>query len=303
MQRQQHVAAGLKVLSGLFFVVSAAQIKHLSTDYALGQLMFFRLAASIPIFLACSWWLGTLSRDLKPTRPSLHVGRAVLGMLSMAANLLAYVHLPVIEAQAITFLTPVILLIASGTGLGERTSAIGWVAVFVGLLGVWLMMRATPFVSASWADSLGITAGLAAVIFAASSMILIRSLTKFDTALSIAITSATIGSVVTLGFAIAQWRNPSWYQALQLMSLGVVGGLAQLCFVASLARAPPAFLGPFEYVSIVWAVLAGVFFFAEWPAPVEWLGVVLIALSSYAAMRTTYKSSSTNVGCRRGRRP
>lgn len=276
----------LKILSGLMFVVMAAQAKLLSESYALSQIVFFRLAASLPLLIACSWWAGSLPRDMRPTRPMLHVGRAVLGLASTVGNLTAVVYLNVFEAQAISFLTPIAAMLLSGVVLQERASKIGWLAAVVGLAGVWLMLGCLPLVSLSRTEALGASAGLAAVMFAASSSLLIRSLTRHDTTLSITISSAAIGAVVLLIFAAAQWRVPTWLDLAQLCGLGLVGGIAQLSYVASLSRASPANLAPFEYISVVWAMMLGVLLFEENVTPTEGLGIFLIILAGYAAART-----------------
>ena len=76
--------------------------------------------------------------------------------------------------------------------------------------------------------------------------------------------------------AIPEWKWPSAVDWLWLCSLGAIGGVAQILVTRALRLAPTSILAPFDYSSIVLAVLYGYLVFHETPSSAVWYGLPLV---------------------------
>ena len=90
-------------------------------------------------------------------------------------------------------------------------------------------------------------------------------------------------SLLTLGF-----RAPHWGDALMVALAGVGNGIAQFWWTRSLSLAPPSAVVPFNYLSLVWAMILG---FAVWgDVPTSGLLVgsaIVVASGVYILWRET----------------
>jgi drug/metabolite transporter (DMT)-like permease len=72
------------------------------------------------------------------------------------------------------------------------------------------------------------------------------------------------------------WVAPSAPDWALLVALGVLGGAGHGLLVLAFARAPASLLSPLSYSQLVWAMLAGVVVFGDWPRPMALLGMAII---------------------------
>jgi drug/metabolite transporter (DMT)-like permease len=63
-----------------------------------------------------------------------------------------------------------------------------------------------------------------------------------------------------------------------LAGLGALGGMGHGLLVLAYARAPASLLAPLSYTQMIWAMLAGVLVFGDFPGPLAFLGAGVIAL-------------------------
>ncbi|HEY0235421.1 MAG TPA: DMT family transporter, partial [Afipia sp.] len=164
--------------------------------------------------------------------------------------------------------------------LKEHVHVYRWSAVVVGFVGVILML--TPYFRdhAAWTSSAGFGVGLAFVnaFCNGGATIQIRRITATERTITILIYMIGIvmlASLVTLPFG---WLVPdSAMQWAVLIGIGVAGGTAQILFTDSYRHAPASFLAPFDYVSMLWAFIAGYWIFGEVPTPYVIIGAVIVA--------------------------
>ena len=89
------------------------------------------------------------------------------------------------------------------------------------------------------------------------------------------------GFAATLATSLVQtfvWTVPSAGDWLLLASLGLLGGAGHGLLVLAFARAPASLLAPLTYTQLVWATLAGVLVFGDWPDAASLAGAAVIAL-------------------------
>ena len=80
-------------------------------------------------------------------------------------------------------------------------------------------------------------------------------------------------SLLTLPFG---WVLPDVATLSMLIGAGLVGGVAQILVTSSYRFAPASMLAPYDYVSMLFAIVIGYFWFDEWPTLVMLSGAVLV---------------------------
>ena len=62
-----------------------------------------------------------------------------------------------------------------------------------------------------------------------------------------------------------------------MIALGVLGGLAHILLTESYRYAAASVVAPFDYSSMLWALLLGYWLFGELPAPLVYVGATIVA--------------------------
>lgn len=275
-------AIGLKLLSALLFAMMSALVRQLGDVAPVGQLVFFRSAFAIPPVLLIYAFRGELMATLYTKRPLGQLGRGMLSICGMFSNFSSLTRLPLADATAIAFASPLITVALAAAILKEKVRLFRWIAVVIGFGGVIVML--IPHLDMSlYAGAAGATAaaGAAFAIFSAfcnaGTVIQTRRLTQSETTSSIVFyfsLATTCAGAVTLPFA---WYTPALPELLMLMSLGLLGGLAHIFLTESYRYAAASVIAPFDYTSLVWAALLGYWMFGELPQPLVYAGSAIVA--------------------------
>jgi len=83
-----------------------------------------------------------------------------------------------------------------------------------------------------------------------------------------------IAGALTLPFA---WHTPTSSELMKLIALGLLGGLAHIFLTESYRFAAASVVAPFDYTSMLWALLLGYWLFGELPAPLVYVGATIVA--------------------------
>ena len=266
---------GLRLLTAALLAIMFALVKLASTrGVNIVETLFYRQCGSA----LCAVGLvaaGPGFGSLRTQRVGAHVGRMALGMVAMALNFVAMIMLPLAEATAIGFSVPIFSTVLAAMVLGEPTGKWRWGAVAAGFLGVLLIVQP----GSGEVPLLGASVALVAALLTASVTVLIRQLGRTELASTtvfwFAVSSLLPLGVMMIGFARS--HDPMTWAIL--CGLALSGGLAQLTLTGSLRLAPVALVMPMDYTSLFWAVLLGVWIFAEMPTPSIWVGAPIIIVS------------------------
>jgi drug/metabolite transporter (DMT)-like permease len=262
----------LKVVSVFFFVGMATMLKATETIPS-GEMVFFRsFFALLPV-------LGYLG----------HILRGLVGVASMSLGFFALTRLPLPEATAITYATPLLIVIFSAVLLNERVHFFRWTAVVVGLVGVVIILwpRLTVFSGGEAlgnAEAVGALAALLAAVLSAFAMMAVRNLVHTERTEAIVtyfFISASVLSLLTLPFG---WVWPTPQQAALLVGAGFFGGIGQLLMTSSYRHADMSVIAPFEYVSLILTIILGYFIFSDVPTLTMILGAIIIVGSGIAVI-------------------
>jgi drug/metabolite transporter (DMT)-like permease len=270
-----------RVGSGLCFSTMAALLKLASTQgMNAPELVFYRNLFSLPVVL-----LWVLRRDtlaaLKPNRPSAHLWRSGLGIISMGLGFQALILLPLATATAINFTAPIFATILSFLLLKEQVGLHRWAAVLAGFAGVLVITRP----GGSGLPALGVMIALVAATSQAGVTTTLRQIHRTEKLAAIVFWFAMTG-IVAGGVLMPFFGRAHGTEAFSLVVAGgLIGGLGQLLVTASL-RAPVSVISPFDYLQIVAATIYGWLLFSDVPRISTIAGAGLIAGSGiYTAWR------------------
>jgi drug/metabolite transporter (DMT)-like permease len=217
-------AIGLKLLSALLFAAMSAFVRQLGDVIPVGQLVFFRSACAIPPVLLIYAIRGELASAVYTRRPLGQLGRGALSVAGMYTNFSALTRLPLADATAIQFASPLITVALAAVILKEKIRFYRWTAVLVGFAGVIVMLiphldfSQYAAVGATAAATVGSIFALVSAFCNAGTVIQTRRLAQSETTSSIvfyfSLVTALAGAV-TLPFA---WHTPTFSQLAMLIS-------------------------------------------------------------------------------------
>ena len=270
----------LKVLSTLLFAAMGASVRWLGEIVPVGQMVFFRSAFAILPVVIFYAWRGELWTALHTGRPFGHVGRGLVGVGGMFFNFGALARLPLADATAIGFSSPLITVALAGLWLGERVRIYRWSAVLLGFAGVIVMLAphlsVAQFSVMSAAASLGAVLAVLAAVFNALAVIQTRRLTDSETTSSIVLYFSLICMVIGLMTLPFGWHRPDTTELIVLVMIGVLGGVGHLLLTESYRYTSASLIAPFDYVAILWAFAFGYFLFGEVPEPMVFAGAAIV---------------------------
>jgi drug/metabolite transporter (DMT)-like permease len=273
----------LKLVSAVFFAVMSALIRYLGARYPIGEVVFYRSAFAIVPILALYAWRGELAATVRTERPFGQASRGALSIVGMFCNFGALARLPLIEANAISFTSPLIGVAFAALFLKERVRIYRWSAVTIGFLGV-LVVLAPHFSGEEMAVIMASTASVAGVIYAllgsitnAGTMIQTRKLTQSETTSSIVFYFSLICAIAGLVTWPFGWIAPTGFEFLVLACIGFLGGMGHILLTESYRYAAASVVAPFDYTSMIWALLLGYAMFGETPTAMIIVGSTIIA--------------------------
>ena len=273
-------AIGLKIISALLFAVMSALVRLMGEVTPVGQLVFFRSLFAIAPVVIIYAYRGELRRAIYTKRPLGQLGRGVLSVGGMYSNFAALTRLPLADVTAIQFASPLITVGLAALILKERVRIYRWSAVFVGFIGVLIMLlpHLDPAHYANLASAAAVGAMLAVLsaFINAGTVIQTRRLTRTETTPSIVFYFSlicTIAGAATLPFA---WHTPTLYELTILITLGMLGGLAHIFLTESYRFAAASVIAPFDYTSMLWALLLGYWMFGEVPTALVFVGAAIV---------------------------
>ncbi|WP_426956462.1 DMT family transporter [Muricoccus radiodurans] len=270
-------------LSGLLFQLSALVLfvaldtvtKLLTTEYPIPQIVFCRfLFHMISVALALRIATGRL-----PWRSRAPVTQTVRSLTLVMANVLftvALAHVPLADAAAVSFASPLLTVALAALVLKESVSARRWAGIAVGFLGVLVALR-PPFLTGEepphWALILPL--GTAAVF--AGYQILTRKLAAVDDPHTTILHTGIAAGLVTAVVQPFVWTPPTGLGWALLALAGVFGAAGHFLLVQAYSRAPASLLAPMTYTQLVWSTLSSALVFGDWPDGWTLLGAAIIA--------------------------
>lgn len=259
-------------LSTIAFSIMHGLVRFVSEVLPPFQIAFFRnifgLAFLVPLLMRSRFAI------LRTKQIGLHALRGVINMAAMLMFFTALAISPIAKVTALGFTAPIFMAILAVLVLGERFRIYRWSAIFLGFVGMLIILR--PGLVAIDTGAL-LVIGSAALW--AVAMIIIKIQSRTESSLTIVAYMGIFLGVFSIAPAVWVWQ-PFGLQTLGFMVLiGLFGSIAQMAISESLKETDSTALMPFDFLKLIWTAIIGVWFFSEIPDIYTWIGATVIFLS------------------------
>ena len=252
-QRQERIPLAIlyMVAAGAIFSFSSAASKLLAETYPVGEVLFSRVLVSLLLFSAFALPTAGLA-VFRTRRPGAHVLRSMSQFTSQTRLLIAFTLMPLASATAINFSAPLFAALASTIFLKESVGAARWIVLTVGFLGVLIVTN-----PGADAFQVGALFALANAVLFGTVTAGVRGMTSTESAKTLTIWQLAL---LTLFYSLTlpfQFRMPVWADAPLIVANGVTNMLGQYWWTRALHLAPTSAVVPFQYLSLIWAMMFG----------------------------------------------
>jgi len=269
----------MKLLSVMAFLGMQTFIKAAGAGIPAGQITFYRsFFALIPIFvyLAMRKELASAFRTSSFTG---HLKRGTLGMIAMVMGFFGLIHLPLPDAIAIGYASPLMAVIFAALILKEKVRIYRWTAVAIGILGVLIISwpKLTMFEQGGMGanEATGAIAVLLSAVIGGLAMVQTRQLVKTEKTFTIVLYFSLLSAAFSLISLPFGWNGLSWETKLILICAGICGGLGQIFLTQSYRLADVSTVAPFDYSSIIFGIAIAYVLFGDVPTWQMLLGTAI----------------------------
>jgi drug/metabolite transporter (DMT)-like permease len=269
----------LMTASACLFGLMAVIVRIASKDLHAFEIAFFRSLFGALAALPLLWRGGP--RVLRTDRFGFYLARCAIGTLSMLSGFWAIAHLPLAQAIALSYASPLFVTVGAVLFLGEIVRMRRWSAVVAGFIGVLVIVRP---------GTAGFTAASLVALFSAAMSgtvtISIKHLSRSDPADTIVLLTTLLWVPLTLPAALAVWQWPAAALWPWLVLAGVLGTGAQYAWTHALRLADASSLAPFTYLQLLVVGALAWVLFGESPDRWTALGAaIIVGASLYIARR------------------
>jgi drug/metabolite transporter (DMT)-like permease len=277
-------------VSVVFFSINDVAIKFLSGGYALHQVVLIRSIIGLLVIVAVIAPLTTGRAIARTKKLKMHMLRGLCVVFANMTFFLGLAAMPLADAVAIFFISPLVITLFSVLFLGEIVGPRRWAAIAVGFIGVLVMMR--PGTQAFQVASL---LPLVAAVCYAGLHTLTRRIGSTESAATMAfyiqimfiIVAILFGLIVgdgrfddqadpSLAFLFRAWSWPVVADYPIFLIIGVGIALAGYLISQAYRVAEASYVAPFEYLALPMAVVWGMVVFDEFPDFWDYTGMALI---------------------------
>ena len=267
----------------MFMSVCAFSIMDLvvkwSDSYPLGQVIFFRGFFGVLLYFLI------MPRDriknfYYTQRPGLHFLRCFFGLIALLAIFTALRNLPLATVVSISFAAPIFTTILSIFLLSEKVGLFRWLAVIVGFIGI-IIITEPGFASLN-------IYFIYPVIFCLGMSYVAITIRQLSTSEPVWLISLYFSATITLAsfFTIPYgWIMPDIKDLMLLMSIGILGGAANLWLSQSYKFSEVSLVTPLKYLALVFAIIFGYLIWNEVPSIKTMTGAFLVLTSSIIIFR------------------
>ncbi|WP_223420992.1 DMT family transporter [Tateyamaria pelophila] len=232
-------------------------VKTLGAIYSPIQIVFFSVLLSFPLATVM------LMRDAKPgtllpVHPWWMAVRTIGAVITGVSAFYAFSALPLTQAYAIIFATPLLITVLSIPILGEKVRLPRWLAVIIGLSGVMVVLR-----PGTTDLELGHATAILAAVTGAFASIVVRKIGAEERTV-VLLLYPMLGNFIVMGAALAFVYKPMPIEHLGMLAvISVMAWTAGRFIIAAYQTGEAAIVAPMQYSQIIWASVYGLVFFDE----------------------------------------
>ena len=260
--------------SAVTFTLMTMLIKLLGAEYPASLQVFYRQAAGFIVMVPLM--LHDPRGTLRTSRPGIMLFRACAGTAGTILSFYAYQHLPLADANALSFtrtlwLVPLALFVLREP-VGPRRIA----ATVIGFGGALLMLQPSARGVLGWP----VAAALGAALLFALTITGMKVMTRDHTTTTLMAWSSVLGLILAIPPALFVWRWPSPLDLVWLTLMGVLGLITQWCYIKGMAAGDAAVMAPIDYTRLVFAIVLGFLLFGDIPNALTMAGALVVVAST-----------------------
>ncbi|MDP3520797.1 MAG: DMT family transporter [Hydrogenophaga sp.] len=253
----------------LMLVIAVAG-REAARELSVFQIMLLRSTLGMAMLWPLVRAAGGLAA-VRTERLPQHALRNAIHYVAQYGWFVALTLIPLAQVVAIEFTMPIWSAALAVVFLGERMSARKWIAVLLGLVGVAVIVRP----SAGELD-LGQLIALGSALGFAVSVVLVKSLTRTDAAITISFWMLVVQSAIGLVPALLVWQWPSPQAWAWVVVVAFCGTYSHYCFARAMQHADATVVVPMDFLRVPLTALVGWLAYSERLDLFTALGVGLI---------------------------
>lgn len=261
-----------------FSILDAFQ-KTAVINHSIFQLLFIRYIFTL--LLSCSE--AKRKKNYKfwqSNNVKLQVLRSFFSIIESGCFVLAFRYLSLADVHSVGSLTPVIIVTLSAFILKEKVSPKTWIAIFVGFLGVLIILR--PGLSIFDIKSL---LPLMAAFFLGLYQVVTRKVSENDSTETSLFYTSLIGFIVMSILAFVYWQPLTLNSYFLFTGIGIFFSMGIYFQIIALSKARASIIQPFHYTLIFWAIILGYLVYDDLPDIPTIVGAIIIAASGIYVLR------------------
>ena len=266
------IVVALTLIGTLTAALMASGVKYLSNDLNPFTICFFRCLIGLIIVLP--FIIKNKFKAIKSKNIKLQFYRSFINVISMITwfSAIGIMHLE--KATALGFTTPLFTTILAVIILREVIKAHRITALFIGFLGVLIIIRP---------GYLPIESGTLLMLIASFSfsivLIMVKKLSDIDSSLTIIFYHLLFMTPLTFIIAIFFWEGINFSQFFIFVLMGSAGLISHWCLAQAFKLSDTTFIMPFQFTKLIWASFIGYVIFSESPDKWTWFGGIIIFAS------------------------
>ena len=276
------------ILFGIFAYLSFAILdtiqKTLIIHHSFFQLLLFKYFFVLILSLFESKrknnYLFYKSKNIR-----LQVFRSLLSVMESGCFVLSFKYLSLANAHSIGSLAPVIVVALSAIILKEKVSVKTWIAIFIGFVGVLIILRPTSSIF----DPKALLPLIGAFVLGLY-QIITKKVSKNDSNETSLFYTSIIGLIIMSLLASKFWTPVERSSYAMFLGIGIFFSLGLYLQIIALSKARASIIQPFHYTLIFWAIIFGYIFYNDIPDMFTIIGAVIITCSGIFVLNQTSKN-------------
>ena len=273
IRTQENIGIIFAIIGYFTFAVADVFQKYAVVNQSIFQLLLFRYFFLLLLSVIeskrknnNSFWR---SRNIKK-----QLLRSILSISESAFFILSFRHLQLADAHSVGSLAPIIVVVLSVIILKEKVSPKTWIAVFIGFIGVLIILR--PGLSVFDPKSL---LPLLAAFFLGLYQIVTREVAQYDSNETSLFFISLTGIIVMTILSFYFWVEISLISLIILIIIAILSSCGIYFHIIALSKARASIIQPFHYTLIFWSIIFGFLFYNHLPDTLTIIGASIIAFS------------------------
>ena len=212
----------------------------------------------------------------------LQILRSLLSVIESGCFVLSFKYLSLADAHSVGSLAPIIVVALSAVILKEKVSTKTWFAIFIGFIGVLIILRP----ASSIFDPKALLPLIAAFMLGLYQVVT-RKISKHDSAETSLFYTSIIGIFIMSLLATKFWSPIASSSYILFLAIGIFFSLGVYLQIIALSKARASIIQPFHYTLIFWAIIFGYFFYDDIPDFFTIMGAIIITVSGIFVINQT----------------